>query len=178
LRDPLSPQADGEDKDAFSARYRSHVLRLLPTLFDHYGVRWETTLREALAFGSDARPSLTDPSWSVLALCLAMDHVPAFRMPKRSGPSLDPRSLAADVALFVEVQTKAKEGRSVLAVTRMLSRTNHFLKGKNPEHLRQRYYRLLKGTTPESRRMWEIVWKFGQDHPDSERAADSEQADA
>ena len=100
-----------------------------------------------------------DPDkWCSLALALAFDHVPAFRIAvKKPGRKPSAQKLAEDVMLFTELTQADLAGESVNeAACNLVKRSGRF-KGRSPEGLRQRYYRIKNIDTPEGERMYRFL---------------------
>jgi hypothetical protein len=112
-----------------------------------------------------------EEQWFWLAMELARDHVPAFRLPQPSGRKHAAKTTVADFFILIELHRAEADGRSVANTARHLSKAAHLpdvrdrsvlssapnpLKGMKPDYLRQRYYRLLDDRTPEGSHIREM----------------------
>ena len=89
--------------------------------------------------------------WFELALAMADDLVPGFRVEYPKPGAMHSKKAVDDLVLFVELYKVEESGGSVKNAARHLAKRGNF-KGRSPEGLRQRYY-LLKRGGEESRRM-------------------------
>jgi hypothetical protein len=99
-----------------------------------------------------------DPDkWFWLAMRLAWDHVPGFRLEAEKPKWVPTPKTTEDLILYVVLAEADMDHRSVKNAARLLSNRPGRFKGRSAEGLRQRYLRLKNPRTAEAQRMHALV---------------------
>lgn len=115
--------------------------KLLPLLFRHYKIRYDPNDRK-----NNRGP------WLVLAMSLAGDYVPAFKPKKPTGR----KYTAAQADIDLTIVHALGNSKNVLKDVETLVKNEPSLWGRSTEHVRQRFYRLIKPGTREHKNFTEF----------------------
>jgi hypothetical protein len=129
LTEPIQLKRDSVMSGAI--RMTKEYFQRLEALLNHYDV-----------------PREHPEKWFLLADALAREHVPGFRVAKPPGRRPAVQTAVDDMMILAELGDAELNGKSVANAANRLVKRHVRFRGRDPEGLRQRYYRLKRDDSP------------------------------